>query len=64
MPLCKKRATDSGTIDPALDPYDPDNWEEGTYEEDWLRYNPPPHHSVGLVLPAQLTQADKLHMSA
>ena len=41
-PPRKKRATDSGTADPTLDPYDPDNWEEGMYEEDWIGYNHPP----------------------
>ena len=62
MPPHKKCATDSGAIDPALNPYNPNNWEEGTYEEDWLRYNPPPHHLVGPVLPAQPTQADELRL--
>ena len=60
MPLHKKHATDSGAINPALNPYDPDNWEEGPYEEDWIRYNPPPPHPLGPVLLTQPTQADKL----
>ena len=60
MPPCKKRTTDSGAIDPALNPYDPDNWEEGTYEEDWIGYNPPPPHRVGPLPPAQPIQADEL----
>ena len=60
MPPRKKHATDSGTIDPAINPYNPDNWEEGTYKEDWIRYNPPPPCPVGLVPLAQLIQADKL----
>ena len=61
-PPCKKHTTDSGTIDPALDPYNPDNWEEGTYEEDWTRYNPPPPYPVGPLPPAQPIQADELHL--
>ena len=60
MPPHKKRATDSDAIDPALDPYDPDSWEEGTYKEDWIGYNPHPLCLPGPVLPAQPTLADEL----
>ena len=56
----KKRATDSGTDDPTLNPYDPDNREEGTYEEDWIGYNPPPPRPAGPLPPAQPIQADEL----
>ena len=38
-------------------------WEEGTYKEDWVRYNPPPPHPVGPLLLAQPIQADKLCLS-
>ena len=61
-PLCKTRTTDSGAVDPAIDPYDPDNWEEGTYKEDWVGYNPPPPHPVDPLLPAQPIQADELRL--
>ena len=61
-PPCKKHATDSGAIDPAIDPYNPDNWEEGTYEEDWMGYNPPPPRLVGPLPPAQPFQADDLRL--
>ena len=60
IPLHKKCTTDSGTINPTVDPYNPDNWEEGTYEEDWIRYDPPPPNPAGLVPLAQPIQADEL----
>ena len=59
-PPCKKRATNSGAVDPAIDPYDPNNWEEGTYEEDWIGYNPPPPRPAGPLPPAPPIQADEL----
>ena len=59
-PPHKKHTTDSGAIDPAIDPYNPDNWEEGTYE-DWIGYNPPPHLAGPLPL-AQPIQADELRL--
>ena len=62
MPLQKKCATDNGATDPALDPYDPDNWEEGTYEEDWIGYNPPPPRPADPLLLAQPIQADELRL--
>ena len=61
-PPHKKHTTDSGAVDPAVDPYDPDNWEEGTYEEDWVGYNPPPPRPVDPLQPAQPIQADELHL--
>ena len=61
-PPQKKRATDSGAVDPAVDPYNPDNWEEGMYEEDWIGYNPPPPRPVGPLPPAQPIQADELRL--
>ena len=61
-PPRKKRATDSGAVDSALDPYDPDNLEEGTYEEDWIGYNPPPPPPAGPLPPAQPIQADGLRL--
>ena len=61
-PPRKKHATDSGTTDPTLDPYNPDNWEEGMYEEDWIGYNPPPPRPAGPLPPAQPIQADELHV--
>ena len=61
-PPHKKHATDSGAVDPAVNPYDPDNWEEGTYEEDWIGYNPPPPRPVGPLPPAPPIQADELRL--
>ena len=59
-PPRKKRTTDSGAVNPAVNPYDPDNWEEGTYEEDWVGYNPPPPCPVDPLPLAQPIQADEL----
>ena len=61
-PPRKKRATDSGAVDPAVDPYDPNNWEEGTYEEDWIGHNPPPPCLEDPLPPAQPIQADELRL--
>jgi len=53
LPPLKKRATEGGPSDSAYDPYDPDNWEPGTYVEDYLDYGRAKSLSTGPAMQGQ-----------
>jgi len=61
LPPLKKQATKGGPINSAHDPYDPDNWEPGTYVKDYLEYGSTESLSTGLAMQGRKKGDDGLH---